>query len=317
MGVADSSFRIERKMNSVGRSLSSFFAALALSLVPAFAADTPHHHAQEAQPGKPKIELPANPRDLVQRAIENQLKNTTRQQYSTWKEKDVKPKGTSVRQLVETPNGVLGRTIEKDGHPLTPEEVLAEDARVNRLLDPEQMKAKAKEQKEDEDRTLKMLHAIPDAFIFTYAEKTKAPNGDELVHITFEPNPDFDPPSRECLVFEGMRGDMFVDATETQLAKIDGTLFKDVTIGWGILGRLDKGGRFVVEQQEVYKDHWDQTHMILDFVGKALIFKTVKIKEESTAWDFHPVEKMDVKSALSFLKTKDGGGATGISEAVK
>jgi hypothetical protein len=222
-----------------------------------------------------------------------------------------------VRQLVETPGGVLGRTIAKEGKPLTADERQKEDDRVNRLLDPEQMKAKAKEQKDDEDRTLKMLHAIPDAFIFTYAENSKAVNGDNLVHIKFTPNPDFDPPSRECLVFEGMEGDMMVDVTQTQLAKIDGTLFKDVTIGWGILGRLDKGGRFVVEQQEVYKDHWDQTHMILNFTGKALLFKTVKIQEESTAWEFHPVEKMDVKTALAFLKSKENEGGSTTADAGK
>jgi hypothetical protein len=304
-------------MNLFGRTLSICTAALALAVLPAFAGNPPQSRAQEPSIEKPKVFLPANARDLVQRAIENQLKNTTRQQYSTWKERDVKPRGTSVRQLVETPGGVLGRTIEKDGKPLSPDERQKEDDRVNRLLNPDEMKAKWKEQKEDEERTLKMLHAIPDAFIFTYAENSKAANGDNLVHIRFTPNPDFDPPSRECLVFEGMQGDMMVDVTQTQLAKIDGTLFKDVTIGWGILGRLDKGGRFVVEQQEVYKDHWDQTHMILNFTGKALLFKTVKIQEESTAWDFHPVEKMDVRTALAFLKSKEIVAGSTTAEAGK
>jgi hypothetical protein len=303
-------------MKFQGHNLAIFALAFAMSLTPAFAGSA-KTHPQEASTEKANVSLPANPRDLVRRAIENQLKNTTRKQYSTWKERDIKPRGTSVRQLVETPNGVLGRTLEKDGHPLTPQEVKDEDARVNRLLDPDQMKAKAKEQKEDEERTIKMLHAIPDAFLFSYDGNQTAPNGDHLVKIKFTPNPVFDPPSRECLVFEGMQGDMVVDATETQLAKIDGTLFKDVTIGWGILGRLDKGGRFVVEQQEVYKDHWDQTRMILDFTGKALIFKTVKIKEDSTAWDFKPVESMDVKTALAFLKNHEGGGTSGTAEAAK
>jgi hypothetical protein len=301
-------------MKHLARTLSICTVALAMSVGPAYAG-TAKAHAQEGP--TVKVALPANPRDLVQRAIENQLKNTIRKQYSTWTEKDIKPRVTTVRQLVETPNGVLGRTIEKDGHPLTPEEVKAEDDRVNRLLDPEQMKAKAKEQREDEERTVKMLRSIPDAFIFTYDGNETAVNGDHLVKIKFTPNPDFDPPSRECLVFEGMQGNMVVDASALQLAKIDGTLFRDVTIGWGIIGHLDKGGRFVVEQQEVYKGHWDQTHMILDFTGKALIFKSIKIKEDSTAWDFKPVESMDVRTALAFLKTKEGGGSSGTAEAAK
>src|SRR5512133_889238 len=127
-------------MNFMGRRLLSWTASLALVVMPAFAGAASKPRAQE--PEKPKVELPANPRDLVKRAIENQLKNTTRKQYSTWKEKDDKPRGTSIRKLVETPGGVLGRTIEKDGRPLNSEEIKAEDNRVNRLLDPEQMKAK-------------------------------------------------------------------------------------------------------------------------------------------------------------------------------
>ena len=171
-------------MNRFGRILSTCTAALALTVLPAFAGSPSQSHAQEPALEKPKVTLPANARDLVQRAIENQLKNTTREQYSTWKERDVKPRGTSVRQLVETPGGVLGRTIEKEGKPLTPDERMKEDDRVNRLLNPEEMQAKRKEQKDDEERTLKMLHAIPDAFIFTYAENSKAVNGDNLFTLS-------------------------------------------------------------------------------------------------------------------------------------
>ena len=300
-------------MNRIGLQLSVLSTALALATVPASAGMHPHSK-QEAETEKPKVELPAQPRDLVRKAIDNQLKNTVRHEYSTWKEKDVKPKGTTVKQMIETPEGVLGRIIESNGHPLSGDDLQKEDARVNRLLDPDQMKQKAKEQKEDEERTVKMLKAIPDAFLFNYAGTMTAPNGDTIAKINFKPDPNFDPPSRECLVFEGMQGDMLVDVNQMQLAKIDGTLFRDVSIGWGIIGRLDSGGRFVVEQQEVYKGHWDQTHMVLDFTGKALLFKTIKIKEDSTAWDFQPVEKMDVQTALNFLK-KESGSANGTAEA--
>ena len=42
-----------------------------------------------------------------------------------------------------------------------------------------------------------------------------------------------------------------IDSQHHRIAKIDGTLYKDVSFGWGIFGRLDKGGRFVVEQAQV------------------------------------------------------------------
>ncbi len=296
---------------------------MALTCAPAFAAHHPTHRKAErpttqekTEAEKPKPTIPANPRDLIKNAIENQLEETTHPELSAWREKDIKPKQTTVKQMVETPQGVIGRIISIDGKPLSPDQAAKEDARVNRLLDPDQMRAKEKDQKEDEQRTIKLLRSIPDAFIFTYAGQEAAPNGDTLVNITFTPKPDFDPPTREALVFEGMKGTIVVDANALRLAKIDGTLFRDVNIGWGIIGHLDKGGRFIVEQAEVYPKHWDQTHMVLDFTGKALFFKTIRIKEDSTAWDFKPVEKMSVQQALNFLKQAETNGpVNGTAEA--
>ncbi|HEX8926774.1 MAG TPA: hypothetical protein VF786_13335, partial [Terriglobales bacterium] len=85
----------------------------------------------------------------------------------------------------------------------------------------------------------------------------------------------------------------------------DGTLFRDVTIGWGIIGHLDKGGRFFVEQNDVYGGHWNTTKMILHFTGRALIFKSIRIDETDITWDYKPVEKMSVQQAVNYLKSEE------------
>jgi hypothetical protein len=87
-----------------------------------------------------------------------------------------------------------------------------------------------------------------------------------------------------------------------RLAKIDGTLFRDVNFGWGILGRLYKGGRFMVEQAELANGYWDTIHMELKFDGKVLIFKPLHIEESERDWNFRPVPKMDVRQALNMLR---------------
>ena len=51
------------------------------------------------------------------------------------------------------------------------------------------------------------------------------------------------------------QGVILIDPTECRIAKIDGTLFKEVSFGWGILGHLDKGGHFLVEQRDVGDDY--------------------------------------------------------------
>lgn len=242
------------------------------------------------------------PGELVRTAIQNEMKDDARFHLFSWKQHNKnREKGDRIEYLVDTPQGILSRVVLIDGKPLTPEQRRAEDERIRKMLDPAQMRRKHKDQLEDEERTRKMLAAIPDAFDFVYLDNFTGPNGHKLAHIKFSPSPNFNPPSRETLVFTGMQGEMLVDETAYRLVTIDGTLFKDVNFGWGILGRLYKGGRFVVEQSEITPTHWDTTKMILHFEGKVLMFKPLHIDESETSWDFQPVQPMSVEQALNFL----------------
>ncbi len=258
-------------------------------------------YAQEAP--APTETLP-NPGVLVQTVVYNELHAPEGGGFHAWKEHQVKPNRTTVKQYVETPDGLLGRVLTLNGKPLAGEDLAKEDARINRLLDPKQMQQKRKQQKEDEARTKKLVAALPDAFIYTITG-TEEKNGHTLVNLHFTPNPKFSAPSRETLVFQGMEGAMVIDKTEMRLVKIDGTMMRDVSIGWGIIGHLDKGGRFEVEQSEVDKGDWEITYMRLNFTGKALIFKTIRINEIDTSYDFRRVPRMNVAEAIGYLKKAD------------
>src|SRR5260370_33526940 len=89
-----------------------------------------------------------------------------------------------------------------------------------------------KRAKDDEDKGAQMLKAIPDAFIFKY---DGAENGQ--VRVSFFPNPHYNAPTRELQVFRSMSGKMWIDRSGRRLARMDGSLFEDVTFGWGLLGR--------------------------------------------------------------------------------
>lgn len=255
-----------------------------------------------------KPSLPPNPSEFVRAIVDRELAEQRNGQYFTWKERAQKPSRTVTKQMVETPQGVLGRVTAINDRPLSGEDRQRDDDRINRLLDPKQMADKRKQQKQDEDRTTKMVRSLPDAFLYEYAGTETTANGHLLVHLKFTPNPGFNPPSRETLVFLGMNGTMTLDQTAMHMVKIDGTLFKDVTIGWGLIGRLNQGGHFYVEQAEVYKNHWDQVRMDLDFNGKALIFKSIRINEHDTQFDFQPVQSMTVSQALDFLRRPETNG---------
>jgi len=253
--------------------------------------------------------LAQDPNALVRTVVYNELHAPESSEFHAWKEKQVKPNRTTTKQYVETPDGLLGRLLTVNGKPLSGDDLSKENARINRLLDPKQMQTKRKQQKEDENRTKKILAALPDAFIYKQTG-TAEKDGHTLVMLRFTPNPNFNPPSREALVLQGMEGDMTIDSTAMRLVKIDGTMMRDVSIGWGIIGHLDKGGKFEVEQHEIDKGDWEITYMRLNFTGKALIFKTIRINEVDTSYDFRKVPKMSVADAINYLKKADSDNAT-------
>ena len=74
--------------------------------------------------------------------------------------------------------------------------------------------------------------------------------------FTFKPNPNFDPPDLETQVLTQMTGEIWIDPAQERVARLEGHLQQDVDFGWGILGRLNKGGWIVIEQADVGEHQW-------------------------------------------------------------
>jgi hypothetical protein len=254
-----------------------------------------------------------DPGDLVRKAVQNEINFSTDDHLRfMFRETKTTPKGSETKLYVETKEATAGLAVAYNGEPLTPEQRHAEEGRVSRFLsDPEELKKKRKQEREDADRTMRIVRAMPDAFQFEYAgEEPGDPRigkpGDSLVKLNFRPNPGYQPPSRVEQVLTGMRGVIVIDDARHRIARIDGTLFKDVTFGWGILGHLDKGGHFLVEQQEIGDHRWEISRMSLDFTGKILLFKNLTIKSTEVFSDYKQVPSdLTFVQALELLK-KEG-----------
>ena len=205
------------------------------------------------------------------------------------------PKGSQTKLYVETKDAMAGMVIANNDQPLSAQQHQGEINHLNWLAgNPEHLKTKHAREKDDADRTLRIVKALPDAFHYEYAgtEPGTADMGKtdhELVKLTFTPNPDYSPPSKVEQVLEGMHGFVLIDPAAHRIAKIDGTLFRDVSFGWGIIGRLDKGGRFMVQQADVGDGNWDITAMSMKITGKILFFKSISMISDESLSDFHAV----------------------------
>jgi hypothetical protein len=203
-----------------------------------------------------------------------------------------------VQIVVETKDGSLSRLLSIDGRPLNAKQQLKENQRIQKLVSnpSEQRKLQQASSKKSEQGE-RLFKILADVFLFDYASR----EGD-LVQLTFRPSPTFQPPSMEARVFQHMQGEMTVDTKQERLAAIKGHLVEDVKIGGGLLGRLDKGGRFEVRQTEVVPGQWEMTVLCVDLKGKALLFKTINVQETENHSDFHRVaDDLTLVEAASIL----------------
>jgi hypothetical protein len=190
---------------------------------------------------------------------------------------------------------MAGITIAYNDKPLTPEQIGDEENRLAGFVsNPEQLRHKHSQEQESAERTLRIVKALPDAFLFDYDGEERGAtdlgkDGDRLIQLKFRPNPAYHPPSHVEDVLTGMQGVVLIDSVAGRIARIDGTLFKEVGFGWGILGHLDKGGHFLVEQRDVGDGSWDVSRMSLGFAGKILLFKSISIKSDEVFSDFRRV----------------------------
>jgi hypothetical protein len=239
--------------------------------------------------------LKESPVELVRETVNNENKTSSNSAKFMFLDQKQMPHGSQTKLIVETNQATAGMLVAVNDKPLSAEQRQAEEARLNELANnPEELKKKQKAEREDGRRTARIVKALPDAFLFEFdgTEPGKlglGKPGDELVRLKFRPNPSYAPPSHAEQVLTGMQGYVLIDANLHRIAKIDGTLFKDVGFGWGILGRLDKGGRFLVEQGCFDDDHWEPTRMDLSFTGKELLFKAINIKSSERMSNFRQV----------------------------
>jgi hypothetical protein len=223
------------------------------------------------------------------------------------------PRGTQTRLYVETDDALAAVLIAVNDQPLAAQQQQAESGHLQWLMDnPDQLRKKRTREKEDEERTMRILKALPDAFHYEYdgTEMGTAGTGEDgarLVKLKFSPNPEYSPPSRVEQVLEGMQGELLIDSRIRRIAAIEGTLFREVSFGWGIIGHLDKGGHFLVRQGDLGlgDGEWGITEMKLDITGKVLMFKGLKMVSDEVLSDFRVVGKnLTFAQGVELLKTE-------------
>jgi hypothetical protein len=225
------------------------------------------------------------PKEIVSTAMQAEL-SADLNDHSRWRYRDDQRDGSNtVSIVVETDHGSVKRLISRDGRPLSEAEARVEDERVQNFIhDPAQLAKQKKDGVQDGKSAEELLRMLPEAFTWKVQSEDA-----EKITLHFEPNPNFSPPDMQGRVLGRMAGELVVDKGQNRIVTISGKLMEDVTIGWGLLGRLHEGGTFRVERREVAPKLWQITETHVHIAGKALFFKNIGQQQDEVQTEFTQV----------------------------
>ena len=239
-----------------------------------------------------------SPHDLVKDVVYNELQE--RRQVSLWQyrvEKRVVSQ-TTIQQEVETRSGVVYRVLARQGQPLDPAAQKKETERLNNLQRNASEQARMKQDAQAEEQHLqRLMTAMPEAFSYTYDGMA---NGN--LRLKFEPNPAYTPQTYETRVYHALAGEIWIDPQLKRLVKIDAHILTEIDFGYGLLGRIEKGGTFQIERAHVAPNRWKTTVLDVHISGRVVFFKAISKDQHEVRSGFQAVPAdLGVPAAVAIL----------------
>lgn len=236
--------------------------------------------AQSVVPDSKPTIGPAKP-ELFNRIITNQKKaeasldlyERTERVETRKNSSDPNPPVVKVSRVIPSGTGIVRIPIGEDGKPADSAAYRAELENVARALalltndNRSQRDALEKYAKKKKDR-LDLIDATHNAFLFTFLS-TEQRGERTLSKYRMDPNPAFKPTSRFTSIFPKVRGFVWVDEASGELARIEGEVTEDISVGL-FLGKIYKASHFMQERYEFQPGLWLASFSQYDFDGRKL-----------------------------------------------
>jgi hypothetical protein len=239
---------------------------------------SPVSPAQQAYPAIP-------PAQLVREVVYNELQDHEQHGYWRYWIDRHSEAGETLEQQIETARGPVTLLALTNGQPPNQQARTEEQQRIRVLLNsPEEQNRHMRQYRQDEDRIGQIVALLPDAFLFDYDSSE-----DGCYRLRFRPNPDYAAHSIEARILHAMSGTIWIDARYKHLARLDGRIDQNVDFGYGVLGRLYKGGWFQLQRVRVGPDDWKTANLEMHMNVRALLVTSFARETSERRGGFAPV----------------------------
>jgi len=256
-----------------------------------------------AAQGQPATLTPTQAQALVARTLATETRNARDLSHPMrYRLHKSSPRLTTTKVIAETRDGDVARLVAINDQPLSQTDEQREQARLDALLsDPSLQRHRRQSEESDTAIVMKLLRMLPQAFLYEYEGVDQGFSG-TVEKFRFWPNPDFRPPDMETQALTAMIGELWIDATEERVTRLEGHLQQDTNYGWGILGKLDKGGWIILEQANVGAGQWRISRVQLKMELR-ILFKTKYFDSTQEMTGYTPIPaNLDYRQAIQMLR---------------
>jgi hypothetical protein len=226
-------------------------------------------------------------REIVRRAVERDSANTKlARNYTFLQRQDIREldgAGKIRTQKIETWDITLlegspyRRLVARNDQPISADEQRREEERLRRSIDDRRQESEVERQRRMAEWTRRQekqrepVKELPDAFDFTLTGEDKI-EGRTVFVITASPKPGYKPKSTLTAFLSKTNLKLWIDQQDYQGARIEVDVLDTVSLG-GVLVRVSKGSRMVIEQSRINNEVWLPKNFSLHAMARLLLLK--------------------------------------------
>ncbi len=170
--------------------------------------------------------------------------------------------GVSAFEVIPSADGrtISRRLIERDGVVVTGEPPVVQEVRERRP-------------------TAGRRSAVEDAAsVLDFAiDRRESLDGRTMIVVRFTPKPNARPETRQGSLARQFSGWIWVDEVAREVVRVEGTAMGDLTLGFGLIARLQKGASATVRRERVDGATWLPTSLRLTGSGRAMLLRRLTI----------------------------------------
>jgi hypothetical protein len=198
-----------------------------------------------------------------------------------------------------TPGQTYKRLIAENGVPLSSEELARREAEHQKDLAEAEERKRRESASQRSDRLERAAseqrqrdQILEDAFRVYQAriEGRTTVDGQPVLITHLTPRDDAEVSTREGRWMKQFEGQLWVAEADYQVVKIDMRATGDITIGWGVVGRIHKGTRVLYVRRR-FENAWLPAETTYEASGRTLIFRPFQFNVSTTYSDYKRREK--------------------------